>query len=178
MLFHPNLSFTMKFMILPYSLINRCVNWRYRLSSDGTRWNLSTRLIPSKHQSRPTHVQQHTTPCVLIRCRTSSQLSRWYSESGVPMMLRSLSPTSFRKSGHSAGHWSRGTLTSQNGSGSSWGMVGMSTAKSNQSPASVEVRRVNFGNVGQGWKWRATRNLERGNEGGDDGCERRVAGAR
>lgn len=46
MSFHCNLSCTMKFMMLPYSLINRCVKCRYRLSSEGTRWNLSTRLMP------------------------------------------------------------------------------------------------------------------------------------
>ncbi len=56
---------------------------------------------------------------VLMRWRTSSQVSLLCSESGVPMMRRSLSPHSFKKSGHSAGHCSRGTLTSQNGSGSS-----------------------------------------------------------
>ena len=92
------------------------------------------------HQT-PLQDSRYTT-CLLIKCRTSSQLNLVYSESGVPMMLRSFSPSSFRKSGHSAGHWSRGTLTSQKGSGSSCGMavlVRRSAGKGNESAVSWYV---------------------------------------
>jgi hypothetical protein len=65
-------------------------------------------------------------PCrvlsVLTSSLTSSQVSSVYWSSGVAMMPLSFSLQSFRNAGHSAGHWSCGTLTSQNGRGSSCGI--------------------------------------------------------
>jgi hypothetical protein len=43
---HCRRSFTMKFRIDPNSFVMRCVNWRYFLRSEGTRWNLSIRSFP------------------------------------------------------------------------------------------------------------------------------------
>lgn len=58
---------------------------------------------------------------------TSGHVMRWYSESGVPMIRSSFSERPERKSGHSAGHSSRGTFTSQNGRGSDGASGGMTT---------------------------------------------------